>query len=131
MADFYVRKITEVQVNQDGIDVVLVLKDGKFLELPWDAALILARAITIQARRIEETVKANQIIGDQALLMRLGIPLGLTSNPKMIDEAAKKAAWDSYLRRMCPGGVKSQEAFGTPTLIQHEPEGGGDDHKAI
>ena len=131
MADFYVRKITEVQVNQDGTDVVLVLKDGKFLCLPWDAALILARAITIQARRIEKTVKANQIIGDQALLMRLGIPLGLTSNPKMIDEAAKKAAWDSYLRRMCPGGVKSQEAFGTPTLIQHEPEGGGDDHKAI
>ena len=81
MADFYVQKITEVQVNQDGIDVVLVLKDGKFLELPWDAALILARAITIQARRIEKTVKANQIIGDQALLMRLGIPLGLTSNP--------------------------------------------------
>ena len=129
MADFYVRKITEVQVNQDGTDVVLVLKDGKFLSLPWDAALILARAITIQARRIEETVKANQIIRDQALLMRMGIPLGLTSNPKMIDEAARMAAWDSKLRRMSTRGVPSQEAFGTPTLIQHKPEGGGDDHK--
>ena len=129
MADFYVPKITEVEVKQDGVDVVLVQKGGAFLTLRWDAALILAKAITIQARRIEETVKANQIIRDQALLMRMGIPLGLTSNPKMIDEAAKMAAWDSKLRRMCTRGVASQEAFGTPTLIQHKPEGGGDDHK--
>jgi len=124
MPEIHVPKIKLATVRRDGLDVVILI-DGKMAaELPWDAALLLADAIKEQARRIEEWVKAEQIAYDEAILLRKGIPLGLTSNPVIIKEAGKLAGWDSNLRRYLPGGVRSQEAVGAPSVIRHKPRRG-------
>lgn len=110
-----------VKVRQEGTTVLIINKEGKFLELPWDAALAVAKALRIQAKRAEEFAKRCQIIMDQAILMRKGIPFGLTSNPAMQQEAGKEAAHNRQLRLYMPGGVKSQECLGTPAVLQHSP----------
>lgn len=117
----HVPKIREVSVRQDGKRVVLLEHGAAILDLPWDAALALARAIMAQARKVEELVKAEEIIGDQAVLMRTGFPLGLSSNPAIMKEAAKEAAWNTELRRAIPS-IKSAEKFGMPSLIQEKPK---------
>lgn len=106
------------KVCQSGSRVTLIL-DGAWLgDLPWQAALELADALRTQAKRAEEWDKASQIAADQAVLLRAGIPLGLTSHPMIQAEAAKIAAWDSDLRRYLPGGVRSQAAVGAPSIHQ-------------
>lgn len=67
----------------------------------------------------EEHAKAEQIAFDTAVLYRAGAPLGLSDHPAIIEEARKVAAWNSDLRRFMPGGVKSEEAFGVPSIIKH------------
>jgi len=123
MVQIYVPKITRAVVKRDGTDVLIVMDNRKVLALPWDAALELARAITIQARRIEEQVKALSIVKDQALLMRSGAPFGLSSHPDILAEAKKEAIHNKELRKAIPfKGITSQEAVGRPTLIQHPPK---------
>ncbi len=105
-------------VRQSGARVTLVL-DGAWLgDLPWQAALELAEALRTQAKRAEEWEKASQIAADQAVLLRAGIPIGLTSHPVIQAEAAKIAAWDRDLRRYLPGGVRSQSVVGAPSIHQ-------------
>ena len=115
---------TTVNVSQEATNVVVV-KDGRVVfDMPWDAALALAQAIRIKALTAEEHAKAEAIIADQAILTRVGVPMGLTRNPTMLREAAKEAAWNSSLRRYIPlkraGGIRSQAVFGTPTVIREE-----------
>jgi len=118
--EIYVPKITEATVSREGLDVLVVMNGRRVIGLPWEAALQLARAIVIQARRIEEQVKADKIILDQALLMRVGAPIGLTSHPDLISEAKKEAACNSELRKNIPL-IESRESVGTPTVIRHRP----------
>ena len=115
MTEIHVPKIRQVNIRIDGKFVILLEGGTVLLELPWDAALALANAMKVQARRIEERIKASEIIRDQALLMRAGIPIGLSSNSDIMKEAAKEAAWDTDLRRAIPS-IKSAEKFGVPTL---------------
>lgn len=126
MFDILSPKSDSVTVKQDGDNVIITSKNGTSIVMPWDAAIELSRAITTQARRVEEWQKANGIIQDQAILIRLGIPLGLSNNPNIKKEAFKEAAWNSDLRRFIQGarvkGIPSGEAFGTPTLIMHKPK---------
>lgn len=105
-------------VRQSGTRVTLVLDGAWIGDLPWQAALDLAEALRTQAKRAEEWDKASKIAADQAVLLRAGIPLGLTSHPTIQAEAAKLAAWDRDLRRYLPGGVRSQAAVGTPSIRQ-------------
>jgi len=117
----YVPQIRQVDVKMDGLDVVLVEKGSAILRLPWDAAIALGRAIITQGRRIEETVKANKIIQDQAFLIRKGIPIGLSSNPKILDEAVKEAQFNKELRKQIPAAsIESTSIVGRPTIIQKE-----------
>lgn len=121
MPYIHVPQIDEVTVRRDG-DTVLLLKGGRLLlALPWDAADALARALTIQAREAEELVKALGIAYDSAILLRAGVPLGLSSHPGILAEARQLAAWDSNLRRHMPGGIKSEEQFGRPAIVMHPP----------
>ena len=128
MAEIFVAKYREVNIRRDGNNVVLISGGQRVLELPWDAALALGKALIIQTRRIEERVKADSIAFDQAILMRRGLPFGLSSNPTIIDMAKKEAAHNSVLRRNVPKapGVDSKEAFGTPTLIKHRRKNNGE-----
>jgi len=125
MGGVYIPKIREAKVKQNGTRV-LVLIDGKLvLDLPWEAALDLSKGIRIQAKRAEELAKAPQIIQDQAVIQRAGFPVGLTNNPDIQKEALKVAQHDRKLRKFMPGGIKSQGAVGTPTLIKRPPPNKG------
>lgn len=114
-----------VRVRQEGTRV-LVLKDGRaLLDLPWQAALDLAKALHAQGKRAEEIDRAQAIIADQAIVTRLGLRFGLTNHPLLLREAGKEAAWNSQLRRYIPSakamGIASQTIVGAPSLIQDPP----------
>ena len=118
-------KITQVTVRRDGLDVVLVVNGQRIIDIPWDAALMLARAMTVQAHNIEEQVKAPAIAFDQGLLMRKGIPIGLTSDPRILHEAGNEAAWNPLLRKALPGGIRTLEAVGAPSVTKHRRQNNG------
>jgi hypothetical protein len=102
---------------------VLLLVDGRLVaDMPWQAADNTAAAFRSVARKAEEWDSAERIIADQALLHRIGVPLGLTDHPLLQREAVKMAQSDRALRRYLPGGVRSKEVFGTPKLIQKPPQ---------
>lgn len=120
-ARIHVPKLASVDIRQDG-ERVIVIRDGRtILDLPYDAAQALAKAIMAQSLKAEELAKAAGIIQDSAILMRAGAPLSLTNHPHLLDQARVEAAWNSDLRRYMPGGVKSREVFGTPAIIKHAP----------
>lgn len=103
-------------------DRVLLLLDGRLIaDLPWEKAEVLWKAIRTQTKAAEEYALAQPLIMDQALLLRLGATIGLSSHPAIQAEAAKEAAWNTHLRRYLPGGVRSQEQVGTPGIIHHPP----------
>ncbi len=122
MPEIIVPKITQATIKRDGIEVVIVMGNRRVLALPWDAALVLAKAMIIQARRIEEQVKALDIIQDQALLMRSGAPFGLSSHPDIIDEAKKEAVHNPTLRKYITGkraGGIGTSIVGEPNVVRH------------
>ena len=119
-------RATSVAVRQEGTSVVVIREGQAVFDMPWDAALALARAIYTQAKRAEELAQADAIAGDQAILLRLEVPLGLSDRRDIQVEAQKRAAWDSDLRRYIRGrrakgvsGVRSREAVGTP-IVRNE-----------
>ncbi len=119
-------QFSQVAVRDEG-NRVLVIRDGRaILDLPWDAALALAKALRIKALQAEETDKAESIVFDQAILTRLGVPFGLTNNETILKEATKEAAWNSDLRRYIrgkrAGGLESQAVVGTPNIIRMSPK---------
>lgn len=103
-------------VRQEGTHVLLIA-DGKLLfDMTWQEADQLASAIRRKAREVEEIVKAEQIIFDNALLLRGGVPIGLSDHPNIQKETATEAAWNSQIRRWLPGGVKSKEIVPAPRV---------------
>lgn len=99
---------------------MVVLRNGVLVgDLQWEAAEAFGKLLIASARVAEETAKAPDIARDQAILLRAGAGFGLTDHRKIQSEAAQLAAWDRDLRRYMPGGVKSQEQFGTPTIVRH------------
>lgn len=89
--------------------------------MPYEAALEIAKALRGVAKEAEEEAKAQGIIMDQALLLRTGVPVGLTSRRDMLKEAVREAQWNPVLRKALPGGIRSQEVFGRPVVTQHPP----------
>lgn len=85
--------------------------------LPPEAAREIARALLAKAVEAEEYARANQLILDAALLFRAGARFGLTSNPRILTEARKEAQSNRDLRRYLPGGIRSQEQIGRPTVL--------------
>jgi hypothetical protein len=112
-------------IRQDGTRVMLVYQGRCLCSMPWQAALDLAHAIRIQAKRAEELDRAPAIIHDQAIVTRLGLRFGLTSHPALLREACRQAAWDRNLRRYIPSGkargLDRQSVVGAPSLIQTPP----------
>lgn len=89
----------QATIRQEGKRVLVFVNGQLVMDLPWEAALELAKAITVKARKAEELAKANQIIEDEAILARAGVPLSLTDHPDIRKEAFTLAAWGSKLRR--------------------------------
>lgn len=115
--------LTRFDAKVDGDKVVVSFNQRLFLVLGHQAAADVAKALAQCAKQAEEHAKAGRIITDSAILMRAGFPFSLSNNEKILAEAAKEAAWNRDLRRFMPGGVKSEEVVGTPTLIQEKHDG--------
>ena len=119
--DVIVPKIKDCRIRLNGIKVILITEGKEYLELPWEAALKIGRAMIAQARRAEEAAKALNIVEDQAIIIRSGFPVGLTNRKDIQTEALKEAKWNRELRKKMPGGIQSQSIVGTPTLIKKPP----------
>lgn len=98
---------------------VLLMRGSTTLSMPWEVALALGQALIAKAREAEATTKVQDIIQDQSILTRLGVPFGLSNDPRVQAEAKKEAQWGSWFRRMIPlKGIRSREAVGTPTIYR-------------
>lgn len=111
----------EMTIRQEGARVRLIVGGRLIADLAPEAARELAALLRHQAGKAEEIVQRERIVFDQAILLRVGAPIGLIHDPHLRHQAASEAAWNSDLRRYLPGGVKSQEVFGTPTVLQFPP----------
>lgn len=115
-----------IRVRIEG-DKVLLIRNGELItKIPWNAAISLSKVIYKQAKIAEENAKALDVIDDQALLFRVGMPIGLTDDPAKVKEAIKEASWNSKLRKYIPfpkfGAIESKETFGTPRIIRGKPK---------
>jgi hypothetical protein len=84
--------------------------------LPKKLAQAFYKALVAKARDAEEQDKAESIAMDAAILLRAGANFGLSSDPKIQEEAKKESAWNSDLRRYMTGGIRSLAVFGRPTV---------------
>lgn len=114
--------MASLRIVQDGDRVVLV-HEGRAIELPHEAAVAVGQQLLAAGRRAEKIAKAERVVADQALVLRLGLPFGLTSDPVLQAEAMQVAQYDRDLRRYLPGGIRSRGVVGTPVLIRHAPKG--------
>ena len=92
-------------IRAEGANVVVIVNGTTILDLPWDAAIALARGMISKAKTAEVNAKALEIVSDQALLIRAGMPFNLTLRPDLIKLAGNMAAWDSDLRRYMPNRI--------------------------
>lgn len=113
------KPIRKINLRPEGDKVFVNINDDTFLELEWQKADELATALKAVARIAEAYEKAEKIIQDSALLMRGGAGFSLSNDPKILDAARNEAAFNSELRRKLPGGVKSEEVVGLPTILKH------------
>ncbi len=113
----------KVRVARENTDVLLQLEDRGY-RIPYQVALRLSDLLLRAGKAAEEAANVAQVVEDGAILARAGVPIGLSDDPKVQDEIKKSAAWDKKLRKAMPGGVKSKEVFGKPTLIQGPPPEG-------
>ena len=103
--------------------LVVIELDGQAFALTPDGARQIAKALMVSAAKADEFANANNVIKDQALLIRAGVPIALSRNPKILQEAKREAETDRDLRRYMPM-VPSSLTIGSPTIIQHAPKSG-------
>lgn len=104
----------------EGDKVLMIFDDRTFIELGWKEAGEMSAILRNLSKQAEEVANVERLIQDGAILDRLGIPVGLTSNPKIQGEIRKEAQHNRDLRRYLPSipSVHSKEVFGTPTITQ-------------
>lgn len=116
-------EIKTFNIKQEGDRVIFLCNGRLVFSMPHDAAEVIGRAILSQAKRAEEYARAETIALDSAIMLRAGAPFILSDRRDILTEAQKLAAWDSQLRRYMPDrGIKSQEVFGCPVVINHPPK---------
>lgn len=111
-------KVASVRIRRVADQVMLedAVRGRLLVVLPLAAAIEIGHGLIGQARRLETVEKHEQVVFDQALLQRRGSPFGVTSDPQLQEMAMQEAHWNSRLRRALPGGVRSEEAVGVPTI---------------
>lgn len=115
-----------LRIVPKGDDVLLEELGGRmFLLAPKSAVLAMANAITGKARIEEEHFYAEAVALDDALLQRLGIPIGLAATPEVKKIAGKEAAWNAELRKWIPSSSNlALRQVGIPGVRQHEQHQG-------
>jgi len=116
--DLVVGLSDRITMRTAGPRVFVLLDARQGFECGPDEALQIWEQFKRAARTAEERDAVDSVIYDHALLTRAGAPFGLSDNPAIQDEVAKEAAWNRDLRRALPGGVRSSEVVGTPTLVR-------------
>jgi hypothetical protein len=117
MGSLYIPRYKSVILRVEG-NMVQVIQNGMLLmDLPWEQAKVLSRAIRAQAGRAEQNEKILKVVSDQAVLIRQGFPVALTNRPDVFKEAGNEAAHDRELRRSMPGSIPSGVVFGNPAVM--------------
>ncbi len=123
MSAIFVPRQREGQVRQEGTKVQIILEGQLLMQLSWESALALSKELSRVAKKAEEEASAEKIIMDQAILMRLGAPVGLVTRKDMAMEAAKEAAWNSKLRRYIrQSRVNDHGIVYAPSITQEPPK---------
>lgn len=113
MTDVHVPEATQLSIRYEGSRVYLIINGRLALDMTWQQALELGRTLMGQARKAEEIAKVEQVVMDQAMLMRAGFPLRMATNDHMLKLAGNEAAWNSDLRRYMPNKLDKIEQYGT------------------
>jgi len=108
--------VAQIRIRTEGADVILIAEGKAVITAPWNAALDIAHELVAAARRAEEHAKAENIIFDNALLIRSGAPFGLSSHKDIVAESIKEAGHNTTIRRHMPGGIKSTSIVGAPEV---------------
>ena len=123
MTDILVPRQRRGVIRKEGTQVHIILEGRLLMQLSWQSALELAKELGHVAHLAEEEAKAEQIIQDQAILHRAGVPVGLVTRKDMALLAAKEAAWNSRLRRFIrPRQDVPQGIVYAPRVTQSKPE---------
>lgn len=125
MNGIYVPKLSNMTIRDEGDTVVLILNGKRVCDMPWEAAYQMGKGLIAKARKVEERQKHERVAADNALLLRLGIPLGLTDDKYIIKETKIEAAHNTELRKYIPHvdvGIRSKEVVGTPKLSKQKPK---------
>ena len=125
MGEIFVPKLKRLRVWSEGKKVILLI-EGKRVEMPYEIALNLSNALRMKGKECEEIDKAQDLIMDSAILKRVGVPIGLSNNLDIHKEAEKEALHNRDLRRFIEPrrakGIGSKERFGTPTIRKENPK---------
>lgn len=109
--------MTDAVVANEGDKVVFIVNEKRVCEMPPEIARQVASLLLQKAAQADEYIHVNRIIMDQAILQRAGVPVGLSSNPKVLEAAKHEAQHNRSLRRYMPlSGIVPTSIVGTPTL---------------
>lgn len=91
-------------------------------EVPPGVATLLSNTMIAKANLAIETRPkvAERLAVDGAILLRAGVPLGLTNHPKILAMTKTEAESNRDLRRHM-SGIKSEVQFGTPAIKSPTP----------
>ena len=107
--------IKQITIGVDGAKVLITI-NGKTESIPWEAADEIANALITKARQAEEEDKKQLIARDNAILLRCGVPIGLSNRKDIVQETEFLAQYDDKLVKYIPS-IKSTETFGTPSVV--------------
>ena len=104
-------------IKDDGRLIHIFVEDKFICSMPPKIAREISHWLAKKAGRIEELENVARLVQDQAILERAGTGVGLTSNPRILQEAHKEAQWDSLLRKRMPlKGIEPTSVVGIPCL---------------
>lgn len=115
----------QFRIRQEGEHVLCQFThDGKsfVLQLEGKVSVDIGKLMQQKGLLADEWAQRERVADDSAILLRAGSNFALSNDPRIIEESKIRAAW-GRIRRYMPGGVKSEEAFGTPRVVKHAPKG--------
>lgn len=99
--DVLTPKANRTSIRVEG-DHVLLISDGVLLmDMPYQVAIEIGRLLIAQGKQAETHAKRDQVVLQQAMLMRLSLPFGFIprTRPDLMHMAGNEAAWNTDLRR--------------------------------
>lgn len=118
-----VPQFRSVTLRRDA-DTIYLIEDGHVVfSANYKAAIEIAKAIIAQAKVIEEENAAMAIARDQAILTKAGVPISLTGNQAILEEAKTLMKYDKQIKEIKPVGGINKGKVGTPTVIVEDRNG--------